>query len=69
MAWVSENSAVSGLSLIFVPRVTLGNAENYRMLLYNFPILLSFLFTEKYLVLVHPEASSRLMAFPCRSAE
>jgi hypothetical protein len=29
---------------IFVPRVTLGNAENYRMRLYNFPILLSFLF-------------------------
>jgi hypothetical protein len=37
--------AIVGLSLIFVPRVTLGNAENYRMRLYNFPILLSFLFT------------------------
>src|SRR5476649_1026876 len=50
MAWVSEKSAVSGLSLIFVPRVTLGNAENYRMQFYNLPILLSFLFTEKYLL-------------------
>jgi len=55
--------------LIFVARVTLGNAENYRTRLYNFPILMSFLFTEKYLVLVHPEASGRLMAFACRSVE
>src|SRR5450759_1967061 len=34
----------------FVASVPLGNAENYRMRLYNFPILLSFLFTEKYLL-------------------